>query len=119
MTVFAVVSAQNQNRGSIDDYNRGYMHDGPDIYMKESKKKAEYESGLADSLLKSLQSPTAASNHQPASSSSYVRISSSGMSNFISLWFIFSLFISFLLLIHIFKLFISQKSAHRRTEHLL
>ena len=64
------------------------MHDGPDVYMKDSKKKIPYESDLANSLLKSLQSPTSVASHQPVSSS-YVRISSSGMSDLILFIFLF------------------------------
>lgn len=52
------------------------MHEGPDVYMREGKKKDDFESGLADSLLKSLQTPSSASSHQ-SSSSAYARISSS------------------------------------------
>lgn len=49
------------------------MHESPDVYMKDAKKKSEYDSDLADSLLKSLQSPTAAPNYYERSTSSYVR----------------------------------------------
>ena len=69
---------------SLDESEKGYMHDGPDQYMKSPKKSynfdsdREYESGLADSLLKSLQSPTSSTSSR---SSTSVRISSSGVSS--------------------------------------
>ena len=69
---------------SLDDSEKGYMHDGPDQYMKSPKKAynfdsdREYESGLADTLLKSLQSPTSSTSSR---SSTSVRISSSGVSS--------------------------------------
>ena len=74
---FDIFAAEFQKQGSVDDYSKGFMHDGPDVYMKESKQKSEFESGLADSLLKSLQNPAASDSHHPISSS-YVRISSTG-----------------------------------------
>ena len=74
---FDIFAAESQKQGSIDDYSKGFMHDGPDVYMKEGKKKSEYESSLADSLLKSLQNPAASDSRHPTSSS-YVRISSTG-----------------------------------------
>ena len=37
-----------------DDTHKGYMHEGPDEYMKDKSKRG-FESGLADSLLQSLQ----------------------------------------------------------------
>jgi len=72
-----IYGSEFQKQGSVDDYSKGFMHDGPDVYMKESKQKSEFESGLADSLLKSLQNPAASDSHHPISSS-YVRISSTG-----------------------------------------
>ncbi|XP_065053293.1 SRC kinase signaling inhibitor 1-like isoform X2 [Rhopilema esculentum] len=59
---------------SEEDTDKGYMHDGPNVYMKDSRMKETYESGLADSLLKSLQSPTSPSGPSNASS---IRISAS------------------------------------------
>lgn len=88
---------------SLEETEKGYMHDGPDQYMKSPKKvydfdsddgpnqyikspkkvddfdsDREYESGLADTLLKSLQSPTSSTSSRASTS---VRISSSGVSS--------------------------------------
>eukprot|EP00794_Sanderia_malayensis_P003253 gene3253-3734_t len=43
------------SQSSVDDPDKGYMHDGPDIYMRSgSNSSLNYEAGVADSLLQSL-----------------------------------------------------------------